>query len=516
MDPERAPATCSRSAVRRLAFSTFLFALAVRIASISTVLPEIQHPDEPINERVVLAVRADPAASPAFFSYPSFLFYSQAALLGGYEALTGTRVTPSRVIIDGVTKTEFPGHWVAARTLTAVFGSLAAALAAVLGVALGGSLRTGSVVAIWTALSPLLAEDARYMTPDTYAACFTLAALAGAFLVATSGTWKSYLFAGAMTGLAAGCKYNVALVAVAIVAAHLVRNGARGFLDPRLYLAAVASIAAFLCTTPFALLDYSHFREGLAAQARHYQRGHPGAEGNGLAYNLGILFHSEGLRLAFVPFAALSSRPASRRGSFCLASFAVVYLALLSSLQAHFGRNLVPADYPLLVLAGVGFAELGSRLEARLGHRTTLSALAVGAAILCVAPAVRITREIHRRLHNTKSGAERWIEEHVPRGSAIAVEAYGPWVDPAIYRVTGVLRYGELPERYLEQRGVRFVALAEGAYGRFFANRAKYARQVARYETLFRDHCTVAKFRDAPGAELDIVDLACRSVPLAR
>jgi hypothetical protein len=501
----------ARALTRRVVACTFVVSLVVRLASISTVLPEIHHTDELTNERVVLAVRDTPTKSPAFFAYPTFMFYSQAALLRAYEAVTGARVKVSRVISNGVARTQFPGHWVAARTLTAVLGSAAAALAAWLGVTLGGSLRAGWVVGLFAATSPLLVEDARYMTPDTYAAFFTLAALAGATLIVAEGTWKSYLFAGAMTGIAAGCKYNVALAAVAIVVAHLVRHGPKGLLDPRLYLAAAASIAAFIGTTPFAVLDYAHFRDGLASEAHHYQQGHPGAEGSALPYNLGQLGESEGLRLLFLPFVALAPRRIARLGSVCLLSFVVAYFALVSVLRVRFARNLVPLDYPILVLAGLGLAALAERIEPRWNRRSASTLVATAAALLSVSPGIRVAREIRERLHNTRSGAEEWIAAHLPRGSAVAVEAYGPWVDPDTYRVMGIFRYGELPDLYLERRHFRFVALAEGAYGRFFADRARYARQVARYEALFRDHCVVAKFRDRPGAGLDVVDLDCTS-----
>ena len=505
---EPASASAERVRFRRVAAVVFVIAFSIRLASISTVLPLIYHPDEPTNERVVQRVAREPRMSPAFFHYPTLLFYVQATVLRTFEAVTRTHVDPAQVASSGNARTTSPAYWITARTVTALFGSGLVAMAAWLAAVVTESSSIGVVVGAWAAFSPLLVEDSRYLTPDTYAAFFVMAALVGAVRIAEGTTWRGYVLTGAMVGLAAGSKYNTALVSVAVIAAHFGRGFRRGLTDVRLVLAGLVSVVAFFVTSPFIVFDYAHFRKDFLFEQRHYDRGHAGAEGNSLAFNALTLWGSEHLRLLALPLLVLVRERRLSRATLSLLSFSIAYLALVSAFKVHFYRNLVPVTAPLLVLCGFALSAALRRFD--VPAKPAQIALAAVAVLFTIQPAFAILGTIHERRLDRRAPAELWIASHLPAGASVVVEAYGPWVDPNRYRVTGTSLYSNVSPRQLRQWHARYVILAEGAYGRLYGDPDHHRREVARYGALLQMYCEIADFRPADGEEIKIVDLQCR------
>ncbi|HEX4475603.1 MAG TPA: glycosyltransferase family 39 protein [Polyangiaceae bacterium] len=507
-EPVAALADGTRMRFRQVAAVAFVIALSIRLASISTVLPLIHHPDEPTNEHVVVRVAREPTMSPVFFHYPTLLFYVQAAVLRTFEVVTRTHVDPAHVVSSGNARTTAPGYWIAARTVTALLGSGLVAMAAWFAAVVTESSSIGVVVGAWAAFSPLLVEDSRYLTPDTYAAFFVMAALVGAVRIAEGATWRGYVFTGAMVGLAAGSKYNTALVSVAVIVAHFGRGFRRGLTDVRLVLAGMVSVVVFFMASPFVVFDYAHFRKDFLFEQRHYERGHLGAEGNSFAFNALTLWESEHFRLLGLRLLVFVRERRVLRATLTLLSFSVAYLALLSGFKVHFYRNLVPVMAPLLVLSGLGLSAALRRLD--VPAKRAQIALAAAAVLFTIQPALAILATIHERRIDRRAPAELWIANHLPAGASVVVEAYGPWVDPNRYQVRGTSLYSNVAPRQLRQWHARYVVLVEEAYGRLYGDPAHHRRELARYGALLKTHCEVADFRPADGEPMKIVDLQCR------
>src|SRR5438552_3198473 len=102
-----------------VAVFTFTVALALRLQSLAGVLPYVHHPDESTNERTSYRVAREPLAPPASFSYPSFLFYTQALVMRAVELESGVRVLGSVSIGRGNTLTVDRQYWLWGRGLTA-------------------------------------------------------------------------------------------------------------------------------------------------------------------------------------------------------------------------------------------------------------------------------------------------------------------------------------------------------------------------------------------------------------
>jgi 4-amino-4-deoxy-L-arabinose transferase-like glycosyltransferase len=485
--------------------ATTLLALVIRVASVDTVLPHIHHSDEPWNVAVSLRVARAPTKSPGFFNYPSFLFYTQAAVARGYEAVTGTRVEPAQAASGGNAFTGQPGFWRLGRLTSVAFGCGIVALVTAATKWITGSPWVAILAGVWAALSPLLVENSRYITPDIYAAFFTMAAVAAALKL--SRAWH-YALAGALVGLAAGSKYNLALAALPIAVAHFARTRLRGLYDWRILLAAFAAVAFFLLATPFALLDYRKFRGDLLSEVAHYRTGHS-ADSSSYFATLRWLWEDQRYLLAFVPFAFLGRDRALRKAALVVASFVVGYTALLSSLTMQVPRNLPALIGPVVVLAGAGFKNLVEAIRRRSSDRRIAIAFVVATLALSLRPVPELLDAIRARRFNPRLSAARWIAEHVPKGSHVLVESYGPWVDPRAYKVTGVWSLAGLSRPELGRRGVRYLVLTELAHARFLADPGRYPGVVRVYQELFRDSCELARFNERSQDEIRVLELGC-------
>lgn len=485
----------------------FALALALRIWTLSGVLPLVQHPDEPENEHVVLQVAHAPFASPGFFKYPSLMFYLEAVVARGYEAATRARIAPITILAAGDARTSFSGFWRLARLLTAVLGSLGVGIAVWLTERVSHSLRAAIIVAIWTATSPLLVDNARFIAPDVYAGFFALAAVAAATRIVEGAGWRAYLVAGALVGLAASAKYNLAAAAVAVPVAHFAGPGQRRLGDYRLWLSGVLAGCAFLATTPFAALDYAHFHDGLLFEMAHYAHGHAGAEGSSLVSNLHDLWASESWRLlGLIGLCWMRDRRTIRLLTPALA-FVLVYFCLLSSMKVHFARNLVPLASPLLLLCGLG-AWTVINLRPRAKARLALTGLC--ALVSSLAPLASVMKSARENQTNLRSDAEQWLATHLRSGSRVVLEPYGPWVDPHRFHVSRSSILGDMPHPPPALGHSDYLIVSEDAYGRYYADKARYSVEVERYEAVFRRTCVLATFGVGSGHAIKVLDLRCK------
>lgn len=487
----------------------YVVALSVRCIGVRGVLPYLHHPDEIVNEHVAVQVAHSPTKSPAFFNYPSLLFYTQAVVIRATEWASGAPVRAADVVSQGNARTDDSTHWVAGRVVTAGVSAATAALATLFVVETGAEEALAALAGLAVSASAPLVEQGHYITPDSYAAFFVMAALLASARIARGAGIREYLAAGVYIGLASGSKYNLALAAVAVVVAHCVEHGPRSVFDHRLIIAGCVALAAFLLSTPFALLDSRRFVEGLTYEAVHYRRGHAGSEGGALAYYLRFL------GVACGPWAVLSLgsllRRGRRAGAVPLLTFVAVYVAFISSFRVHFERNAIPLVAPLIALGVVGASALVSRSAAglRQSWRGPVHFVALGAVFLVTAAVhvAAIRRETREACTNHRASAERWIHDHIPPGSRLVVEGYGPWIDPRRYHVRGVHNLTELSPAQL--RSTRYAVVAEQMYGRFTRAPERYPSEAKRYRSLMRDKCELRRFTD--GEEIRVFDLSCEA-----
>jgi hypothetical protein len=108
-----------------------------------------------------------------------------------------------------------------------------------------------------------------------------------------------------------------------------------------------------------------------------------------------------------------------------LMSYIATYLVVISTWAMKTERYLLPIIPPILALAGVGlFAAIGGLKN----HPSVLNRMATAALFVFVfATNVRgYFLQTQAYQEDARTGASDWIEQHVPAGSYIVVEPYGP------------------------------------------------------------------------------------------
>jgi 4-amino-4-deoxy-L-arabinose transferase-like glycosyltransferase len=286
------------------------------------------------------------------------------------------------------------------------------------------------------AFNPTAVRNARWFTPDSLAGLTATAAIVAAVVVATRPRLRHYIIAGVLIGLAVSAKYNVALVAVALVVAHLVARREEKVPFRYLVYAGGAAIAAFLITSPYALFDAHRFWTDFTFELRHYNTGHPGNEGNAPQVNANWVWASAGPALLLL-FGLFVTPARVRRLCWVPLSFVAVYFVAVSLPKVRFERNLTPLLPALLVIAAIVGVECFERARTALHDAPVVRIAGAIAAIIVVAwPAVFAIRQTNDALTDYKAAARTWIQQHVPAQSRVVLDGYSPWLDPAQYKLT--------------------------------------------------------------------------------
>lgn len=385
---------------------------ALRFWGIDFGLPHTQcRPDESTLVHKALAIGAgDP--NPHFFNYPSFHFYVLAGLYGLYwlagwvgGAWDGAAAFAAHFFFDP------SPFYLIGRCLSAALSSLSLLLVYRLGCGLGGR-RAGLLAAFFLAVSFLHGREAHFLTVDTPATFYALAALVCAGRYIECGRRSDWLVAVVLFGLAASTKYNAVLLAAGLVPAAWSRE--RPW--QRLAEAAALMPAAFVCASPFIVLDFPAFWRDLSFERGHFAGGHGVDLGRGWGYHLYFtLWHGMGwpLLLASLGGCVWVWRRRSPYGAMLLVAV-LAYYGVAGSGKTVFMRYMLPV-VPLLCLLAAG-------ATAWAGRRWKVIWLVLLALALAGPSLMRGVR--HGDLlaqPDTRLLAAAWIEENVPSGATVAL-----------------------------------------------------------------------------------------------
>lgn len=432
-----------------------LLAALLRVVGIAWGLPGATHlfsyhPDEYHSLRGALSLLLLGDPNPHFFNYGSLYLYLVA--LGA--ALTGT-VAPADLDFGGVV--EVLHDWtLAARLITAFCGVLTVAVVYRTGEVLTGR-RLALAAALALAVMPLHVLHSTYATVDVPQTLFVALALLAAVRIAQQGAPRGYLFAGLWAGLAAATKYSGALVLIAPVVAHLLpvekdRPGgvARWSIWPLVPL--VIALLAFVLTSPYTLLDWTHARADILYELNHMRLGEEparSADPNGWVFHgRNLLVTTAGLgALALLGVVGLGRRRQLRPLGGPLV-FAAVWILVIGQANVRYLRYELPLT-PLVALLAVGatFALWGRRPEWRL-LALSLPTIAIGLGLgvsARLAYALRVTPD-------PRDLARDEVIRRVPPDRAVGM-VWEPWFHSApLDRCNGgqVLRRNPLWARYRE------------------------------------------------------------------
>ena len=485
-----------------------LLAVGLRVPAIDYDLPHVFHPDEPAVIRVSREIFATGDLNPHFFDYPTLSFYANALaytpfyLTGRLSGQFDSRsdVLPLQTLAMGTTMAPQPAAVLLNRGVSLIMGVGTVVLLYLIGRALYDRPDAGLIAALLLAVSPNHVYQSRIVTPDAMVTFFiVLAFLAAALILRSDRTWP-YALAGLAVGLAGGTKYNGALIALTIPAAHFLRTGLRGWRDVRLYAAGALSFLVFLLTTPYAVLDYPAFSAALRGTMGHYGTGHAGMEGDTVAWYATFLWTTT----TVAPLLAMAqiARGIWQRSkpTLLLALYPLAYFLFISRFEVRTDRTILPLVPFVPLLEAVVLADLlaGLRRAPRKPARVALAMLLVGLAAATVAYPAWATVRDNRLLAREPSQvtAANWIAANLEPGARVAIAPYSPFIDPAVYEVVSFENLIDNPPEWFAAQGFDYLAAGSGLYDRFLRDPARYPDEARRYTLLFDFYELVRSFDD--------------------
>jgi hypothetical protein len=309
------------------------------------------HPDEFHSLRGVFALMTgDP--NPHFFNYGSLYLYLVAfsclMLSGGQLSLTSFDQLPCML----------PEWTMIGRDVTLVAALLTVLAVYALARAIAGH-RQGLLAAALCAVFPLHVLHSHYATVDVTQALMTTVALLMAVRIYQAPRQRNYVLAGLAVGLAASVKYNGGLVLLAPLCAHLLllRQTDRPSAPTRnlWWLLGMAAVA-FLLTSPYTVLDWTHAKQDIAYELRHMREGEwPAKEADPNGY----WFHAVNLTMttcggtffALLGAWALLRDRQYRSHALILLVFGLLWVAIIGASGVRYGRYALPLVPVIAVLA---------------------------------------------------------------------------------------------------------------------------------------------------------------------
>jgi len=446
-----------------------ILALVLRLWGMGFGLPQRYHIDEP--PYVLAALRI--ASGDLFITYPynsPNLFQFMLTGLYGLWYLVGqvAGVFGSPADFATLYQRDPSGFYLLARGLVALLSTATVALLYFLGRNLSGRL-VGLLAAGFLAIAFAHAREAHYAVTNTLVTGLVVASLLGTVLYARSPGRRYLVLAGVAGGAAIGLKYLPALVLLPPFLALFQHLGDRGAKRKALQLAKGAallggsSLVGFLLAFPALLFSPDLF----LVQWHQVWAQASGSLGSIRVdtvpfpvYYLKTFVWGVGVPMWIAATLGLVFWLRQRRpvGYVYIVLFAIAYFASISILRTAFARYALPL-IPILALMA---AKVVAATILTVRRRASVRFAAIVGVLLCLI--VGIVPAVHLVQHDailtrtdTRTLAQDWIEEHVPAGTRIAVQWYGPALsraddpEPGAHRVYDVVLldpFNVRPEAY--------------------------------------------------------------------
>lgn len=400
---------------------------------IASTLPYPLHVDEGFVSGPARRTLVDGTLHPYRFNYPSFPKYLAALGMAAGFVQGASRLEVR--MIHHIGNVGYPYYDVPGvmRTARLLFALLAMVALGATGAAAWTTFDRPSTIVIAPlvlAATPLFFYHSWvYLNVDIIGTAFLALTLAAVLRGTREPSfYQSAILPGIFAGLAVGSKYTLALGLLPVLIGIWLF-----FPRGRRVSAAAAAVgtmvAVFLIVVPYSLIDIRGFLNGVAEEAYHYSRGHPGNEAEpGVSQ---LLFYARTLRSDFgVPALGLAvvgviaSLKTDWQRAVVVGSLPLVLLVLVTFQRTHFARNILGL-YPhvaVLVASGlVAVFDWARRLAAR--RNMSLQRVNFGIGLLLVvaaSPPWHLVGHLRSRT-DSRNEVQRWIDTQLPDGWGVVV-----------------------------------------------------------------------------------------------
>jgi hypothetical protein len=239
--------------------------------------------------------------------------------------------------------------------------------------------------------------------------------------------------------------------------------------------------------------------DGIEQERHHYGTGHPGMTGSSVDAYLHQLVHGDLVLLLGAAAAVVALLGRHRWEAVIVGSFALGYSLLVGTQAVHFPRTLVPLLPALALLTGFAIATVLDLLDASgrdHRHRWALPALAALAVLLLIPQAVGSARVPARLAERGRGQARTWLLDHLPPGSQVMVEGFGPFLADVPKSRLDVESVALLAGGVKVPASTDAIVVSEYGTGRFMADPSAFPVAAMGYRAALRGFCPAAELAD--------------------
>jgi len=416
------------AARRTLLLLLVLAGAGLRLRGIDFALPHpMARPDEEFIVAVALRFFSGDY-NPHFFEWPTLYFYVvHACFRAAYVVGHLMGVYPDAGSFTQAIANDPTRAHLALRLMSAAAGTATLVVTHSIAKSLFDA-RAALVATAFLAVAYLHVRDSHFGVLDVPLTLFVVAALR-LLVSAWNGRQivRSFVLAGACTGLAASVKYNAAallvpgLVTAAIMLADSPRAERRAAVVGLMAFLA-ASVVCFLIGSPYVVLDSPSFRAGLEAQVVRLTGGHGVyIEHVWLRHLTFSLWYGLGfpVLVAGVVGAVLLIIKDWRKGSI-LCAFPVSYFVVIGGGHTAFIRYTTPLVPFFCVLAAYAVCHLIAAMAGRLSKHVR-TAVTVVTVVLFASPSLILCIRFDRLLaeRDTRLMAAEWLASNIRPGESL-------------------------------------------------------------------------------------------------
>ena len=485
---------------KKIFLSILLIAFLLRIWGVQFGLPYPYHPDEV--KYVLMALKMGHfGLNPHYFINPSVFTYILFILYGCYYVvghLAGHFQSTLGFIQTFVTQpTSF---YLIARLVTVFFSLLTIVIVYRIGKTLFDE-STGLISSFLLSIVFIYVRDSHYGVPDITMICFLMIAYYFLVKCTLEGKMKHVYLAGFFIGLACATKYT-AVFLFPIYILVLYRCKSKFNKNNIIYIMIKSSVISgfgFLIGCPYALIDFHSFWSDIHQLAFF---GHTGWFGinttqNGYVYYLDCLRWGIGWPLLILCLVSIIHILCNKRElSLLLLGYPLLYYIYMGSARLQFERFTLPLIPFLVIIVSCFIGDLKVRYGYSINRIISL------VLIIGLIPMIYSVRSDYLLTKtDTRTLALNWINSHIPSGSKIALDGYGPMIYKAhpkliefTKHMTRKLKYNV---HYLGRFGLGLYSLhdyqiqhfqylisSNFTYERYFAQSRPYPKEVTFYKDL--------------------------------